>query len=178
MKSLQTLDKHDQLHNDIKPENYLVKFKHGSTRDNANQKDLTQIEIALTDFGLAGSNSKGGTPVYASPECLEKTNKKSDVFSFGRVILFLLLRKVQFMQWLFVPIKNQAGIESIFCFKRFNQGRADIETLVRQKSDNTNLKIFCLNNYLEIKIQWSQSFQGAKTTPRKSYNPWEKIRIR
>ena len=106
-KSLETLDKHNQLHNDIKPANYLVKFKNPN---DFSQSDLTQIEIVLTDFGLADADSKGGTPVYASPECLEKTDKKSDVFSFGRVILFLLLEKKQFIKWLFVPIKNQARI--------------------------------------------------------------------
>ena len=68
--------------------------------------DLTQIEIVLTDFGLADPDQKGGTPVFASPECFEKKDKKSDIFSFGRVILFLLLSKQRFMKWLFVPIKN------------------------------------------------------------------------
>ena len=106
-KSLETLAKHNQLHNDIKPANYLVKFKNP---DDFFQSDLTQIEIVLTDFGLADADSKGGTPVYASPECLEKTDRKSDVFSFGRVILFLLLEKKQFMKWLFISIKNQARI--------------------------------------------------------------------
>ena len=77
----------------------MVKFKNG--RD-----DLTQIEIALTDFGMAGPESQGGTPVFASPECFEKKEKKSDIFSFGRVILFLLLSKQQFLKWLYVPIQN------------------------------------------------------------------------
>ena len=93
------MDRHNQTHNDIKPQNFLVKFKNG--RD-----DLTQIEIALTDFGMAGPESQGGTPVFASPECFEKKEKKSDIFSFGRVILFLLLSKQQFLKWLFVPIRN------------------------------------------------------------------------
>ena len=77
----------------------MVKFKNGPN-------DLTQIEIVLTDFGMAESDSKGGTPVFASPECFEKKNTKSDIFSFGRVILFLVLTKQQFSKWLFVPIKN------------------------------------------------------------------------
>ena len=72
--------------------------------------DLTQIEIALTDFGMADPDAKGGTPVYASPECFEKTDTKSDIFSFGRLILFLLLTKEQFMKWLYIPIKNKARI--------------------------------------------------------------------
>ena len=77
----------------------MVKFKNGPD-------DLTQIEIVLTDFGMADSDSKGGTPIFASPECFEKKEKKSDIFSFGRVILFLLLPKHQFVKWLFVPIKD------------------------------------------------------------------------
>ena len=83
-----------------------MKFQNGPT-------DLTQIEIVLTDFGIAGSDSKGGTPVFASPECFENKEKKSDVFSFGRVILFLLLSKEQFMKWLYVPIKDQTRVSSL-----------------------------------------------------------------
>ena len=93
------MDFHDQTHNDIKPQNFLVKFKNGPN-------DLSQIEIVLTDFGMADSDSKGGTPVFASPECFEKKEKKSDIFSFGRVISFLLLTKNQFSKWLFVPLRN------------------------------------------------------------------------
>ena len=76
-----------------------MKFTNGPT-------DLTQIEIVLTDFGMAESDSKGGTPVFASPECFEKKEKKSDIFSFGRLILFLLVSKNQFLKWLFVSIPN------------------------------------------------------------------------
>ena len=108
-KSLETLDRHDQTHNDIKPQNFLVKFKNGPN-------DLTHIEIALTDFGMAVPESQGGTPVFASPECFEKKEKKSDVFSFARVILFLLLTKNQFSKWLFVPIKDQSRILSLRSF--------------------------------------------------------------
>ena len=105
-KSLETLDRHNQTHNDIKPQNFLVKFKNGQT-------DLTRIDIVLTDFGMADSDSKGGTPVFASPECFEKKEKKSDIFSFGRVILFLLLTKNQFAKWLFVPLKNQSNVSLV-----------------------------------------------------------------
>ena len=110
--SLETLNSHNQTHNDIKPQNYLVKFKMGYDSADLSKNDLTQIEIALTDFGMADDDSKGGTPVYASPECFEKTDTKSDVFSFGRLILFLLLTKEQFIKWLYIPIKNQARIQS------------------------------------------------------------------
>ena len=88
----------------------MVKFKNGSN-------DLSQIEIVLTDFGMAESDSKGGTPVFASPECFEKKEKKSDIFSFGRVILFLLLTKNQFTKWLFVPIKDLSlSLRNLYIF--------------------------------------------------------------
>ena len=83
-----------------------MKFKNG-------QADLTKIEIVLTDFGLAEPDSKGGTPIFASPECFEKKEKKSDIFSFGRVILFLLLTKNQFVKWLHVPLKDETRLLSI-----------------------------------------------------------------
>ena len=83
----------------------MVKF------NDLNKSDLTQIEIALTDFGMADADSKGGTPVFASPECFGKTYTKSDVFSFGRLILFLLLTKEQFIKWLYIPIKNQVKVQ-------------------------------------------------------------------
>ena len=85
----------------------MVKFRKGYDSNDFTKNDSTQIEIALTDFGMADADSKGGTPVYASPECFGETETKSDVFSFGRLILFLLLRKEQFIKWLYIPIKNQ-----------------------------------------------------------------------
>ena len=106
IQSLETLDRHNQTHNDIKPQNFLVKFKNGLA-------ELTQIEIVLTDFGLAEPDSKGGTPIFASPECFEKKGKKSDIFSFGRVILFLLLTKNRFVKWLFVSVKDKTRLSSI-----------------------------------------------------------------
>ena len=57
--SLNTLHQNSTTHNDIKPQNYLVKFL-------TKKKDLMKTEIVLTDFGLA--DSRGGTPLFASPE--------------------------------------------------------------------------------------------------------------
>ena len=57
--SLKTLHQNSTTHNDIKPQNFLVKFL-------TKKKDLMQTEIVLTDFGLA--DSRGGTPLFASPE--------------------------------------------------------------------------------------------------------------
>ena len=106
---METLNQHDQIHNDIKPQNYLVKFLNC---DN----DLSNVEIVLTDFGLAGSDMKGGTPIFASPECLadsERKDKSSDIFSLGRVFLFMILQKEQFLEFLFVPLVKNAWKEEI-----------------------------------------------------------------
>ena len=95
--SLETLDSHQLVHNDIKPQNYLVKFLNG-------RNDLTQIDIVLTDFGLVGQNSKGGTPIFACPECFDVKTNASDIFSLGRLFLFMMLPKESFLKFLFVPI--------------------------------------------------------------------------
>ena len=68
--------------------------------------DLTQIDIVLTDFGLVGQNSKGGTPIFASPECYEIKTNASDVFALGRVFLFMTLPKETFLKVLFVSIAS------------------------------------------------------------------------
>ena len=102
------MDQHDQMHNDIKPQNYLVKFRNG---DN----DLSSIEVVLTDFGLAGPDSKGGTPIFASPECLadpDRKDKSSDIFSLGRVFLMMILPKDKFLEFLFIPL-TKGGKEEI-----------------------------------------------------------------
>ena len=105
---METLNHHDQIHNDIKPQNYLVKFQNG-------ENDLSNIEIVLTDFGLAGSESQGGTPIFASPECLANPNRKdksSDIFSLGRVYLMMILPKEKFLEFLFVSL-TKGGKEEI-----------------------------------------------------------------
>ena len=97
---METLDHHNQIHNDIKPQNYLVKFSN-------DVNDLSHIEIVLTDFGLAGSNTQGGTPVFASPECManpHRKDKSTDIFSLGRVNLFMILPKNEFIEYLFVSL--------------------------------------------------------------------------
>ena len=94
------MDKHNQIHNDIKPQNYLVKFLKG-------KNDLSRIKIVLTGFGLAGSDSKDGAPMFASPECManpQRKNKSSDIFSLGRVFLFSILSKEKFLEFLFVSL--------------------------------------------------------------------------
>ena len=145
------MDHHNQIHNDIKPQNYLVKFLNGDD-------DPSSIEIVLTDFGLAGSDSQGGTPIFASPECLANTDRKdklSDIFSLGRVFLFLVLPKEQFLEFLFVPLtkggkeKIQQLIENEPFFNlvskmtrtqnriRHQQIREDLKSIVSFKNETT-----------------------------------------
>ena len=93
------MDRHNRVHNDIKPQNYLVKYLNGPN-------DLTRIDIVLTDFGLAGQDTKGGTPIFASPECFDVKTNASDIFSLGRVFLFMTLPKELFFKFLFVPITS------------------------------------------------------------------------
>ena len=95
------MNRHNRVHNDIKPQNYLVKYLNGPN-------DLTRIDIVLTDFGLAGQDTKGGTPIFASPECFEIKTNASDIFSLGRVFLFMILPKASFLKFLFIPITSPA----------------------------------------------------------------------
>ena len=80
-----------------------------------NQDDITKIEIVLTDFGMAGSEARGGTPIFSSPECLASPERKNkpDIFSLGRVFFFLLLPKETFLEFLFVPILSTKALTDI-----------------------------------------------------------------
>ena len=88
--SFETLTKANKVHNDLKPQNYLVKFENG-------YGDLRCLRIVLTDFGLVGHDTKGGTPVFASPKCFEGQRAwTADLFSLGRVFLYMTLTKNNF----------------------------------------------------------------------------------
>lgn len=96
-RSIVTLANHGHIHNDIKPQNFLVKFKE-------DENDLSKLEVVLTDFGMAGSDAQGGTPVFSSPECFSKKGLSSDMYSLGRVFLFLILPKKQFLKILYASV--------------------------------------------------------------------------
>ena len=64
-----------------------------------NYDDLRFLKIVLTDFGLVGHDTKGGTPVFASPKCFEdQRDWTADLFSLGRVFLYMTLSKKQFLR--------------------------------------------------------------------------------
>ena len=118
---METLGSHQLVHNDIKPQNYLVKFLNG-------RNDLSRIDIVLTDFGLVGQNTKGGTPIFASPECFGDKTNASDIFSLGRVFLFMMLPKESFLKFLFVPITSSTD-KNYLMNTIFNQ--SDLFGLIR-----------------------------------------------
>ena len=161
---METLDKHDQIHNDIKPQNYLVKFLNG-------ENDLSRIEIVLTDFGLAGSHSKGGTPIFASPECLAnfgRKNKSTDIFSLGRVFLFMILEKQKFLEFLFVSV-TKGGKEKIIALieeepilnliskMMLVEDRIPLQTIRDELSSGIKIRIPSTSNKISKTIQKSTS---------------------
>ena len=112
--SLETLKKHNLIHNDVKPQNFLVKlnFEYDES-SKMYQPDLTQVEIVLTDFGLAGDDVHGGTPIFASPECYGEKTTDSDTFSLGRTFLFISTPTDLFLKLLFVPIASDEDQDKI-----------------------------------------------------------------
>ena len=67
-----------ESHKDIKPDNILI---------------TSQNDIKITDFGLAGTEKKGGTVGYRPPEYFSKEGRltvTSDIYSFGLVLYQML----------------------------------------------------------------------------------------
>ena len=60
--------------------------------------------MACGEFG----NKKGGTPVFSSPEAFGGSQQFIDIFSYGRVVLFTCLDYCDFLQLVFMPIKDVA----------------------------------------------------------------------
>ena len=120
-KSLVTLAGHGHMHNDIKPQNFLVKLK---------SNDLSNLEVVLTDFGMAGRNARGGTPVFSSPECFSETSPSSDMYSLGRVFLFLILPRQHFSKFLFVPVcdDDSQGSTDCVCLYKYSLIKSTYKT--------------------------------------------------
>ena len=65
-----------------KPENILVDYED-------NSGTVSNFACFLADWGTAGTEHLGGTPLYAGPRTYELEFK--DLFSFGRLALELFL---------------------------------------------------------------------------------------
>ena len=58
-------------------------------------------------------NKTGGTPVFSSPEAFGGSQQFIDIFSYGRVVLFVCLDYCDFLQLVFMPIKKTEDQEHI-----------------------------------------------------------------
>ena len=95
IKSIRTISKYNKKHNDIKLSNFLVV-----------EEDDTP-EVYLTDFGFM-DNRKGGTPLFASPECNIGTQvEKSDIYSLAGCFVSLLSDHSTFANLLLLPLMNE-----------------------------------------------------------------------
>ena len=69
------------------------------------------------DFGLSGkfnnTKKKGGTPIYASNKVFGGYQQELDFYSYGRLILFLILDWSDFIQLSFMPIEDEQMLETI-----------------------------------------------------------------
>ena len=100
LKALVYLDEQGIIHRDIKPNNIILKSK----------GKISSSDIKLIDFGLATYTDTSrhivercGTPGYIAPEILTyeharslKQTPKSDVFSIGVILYYLLVGKLPF----------------------------------------------------------------------------------
>lgn len=88
---------HKISHNDIKPENILYKIDEND-----------KITVKISDFGQV--LKFGGTPGYASPENFsEPVLSKSDIWSFGKTLLYLYTSPEVFKCLTQIPIIPDAN---------------------------------------------------------------------
>ena len=88
---------HGISHNDIKPENILYKINEDG-----------KITVKISDFGQV--QKFGGTPGYASPENFsEPLLSKSDIWSFGKTLLYLYTTQEVFKFLTQIPLINEGN---------------------------------------------------------------------
>ncbi|XP_036619645.1 serine/threonine-protein kinase 33 [Trichosurus vulpecula] len=96
------LHKKDIVHRDLKLENILVKSS------SINEKNETNFNIKVTDFGLAVQKEGGceamfqttcGTPIYMAPEVINAHDysQQCDIWSIGVIMYMLLCGQPPFM---------------------------------------------------------------------------------
>ena len=91
---LKTMKEKNIIHTDLKPSNILISLE-----------KINKIQIKLSDFGSSNNLkdqstlSKNGTPFTMAPEVLEKGkfSDKSDIWSLGIIIYYLLFNEYPFI---------------------------------------------------------------------------------
>ena len=95
IKSVRTISKYNKKHNDIKLSNFVLV-----------EKD-DDVEVYLTDFGFM-DDRKGGTPLFASPECYIGTQvEKSDIYSLAGCFISLLSNNSTFTKLITLPLMTE-----------------------------------------------------------------------
>ena len=100
---LEFLHEKNLKHLDIKLSNVLIKTKSG---------DFDGQNCVITDFGIGGQKDKetgmAGTPGFASPEQLisKTVGIESDLYSLGRLLVFLLAEWSSAWTILYKPIED------------------------------------------------------------------------
>ena len=85
----------EKKHNDIKLSNFLV------------VEEDDGPNVYLTDFGFM-DNRKGGTPLFASPECYIGTQvEKSDIYSLAGCFISLLSDDSTFAKLILLPLMTE-----------------------------------------------------------------------
>ena len=88
LKSLEALVEANVSHNDIKPSNFLADWPEGEI------PTISNLRIYLTDFGMV--DRMGGTPVFCSPDIMSEAKPGvSDIYSMGRLFLFLVVESLE-----------------------------------------------------------------------------------
>ena len=101
---LKTMNEKNIIHKDLKPSNILISLE-----------KINKIQIKLSDFGSSNNLkdqstlSKNGTPFTMAPEVLEKGkfSDKSDIWSLGIIIYYLLFNEYPYIGKTEVQINNE-----------------------------------------------------------------------
>ena len=95
------------MHNDIKGPNYLVIFPENE------EPSMKNLKVKLGDFNLAGPK-KGGTVMFCPPEFTHgNLPGKSDIYSLGRLFLFMATDRDIFYKMLFLPVQDEEMLKKI-----------------------------------------------------------------
>ena len=123
-------------------------------------------ELLLSDFGFM-NDRKGGTPLYASPECFHGTVvEKSDIYSLGGCFVSLLSSEETFAKLLILPLLTKEEIKLAdkvlkqnsllqLATKMMNSNllkRPSIDTIIKA-IENTPVDMF--QNFAKNNKEWS-----------------------